>query len=184
MIYPGNAPLRAFRNTPLVQSFFERHADKIDRNNPRGCWNWIAAKSGAGYGVVKVNGKTAYVHRMVVELTGGPIPANLCVRHKCDNPACCFPGHLDLGTQADNNRDCRERGRHGYKLPLMKGEQKNQAKLTEAKVAAIRSEYVCGSRTNGTRALARRFGVAQSLISMVVSRERWVHVLNKEEIAA
>lgn len=178
MIYPGNAPLRAFRNAPLVQGFFDRHADKIERNNPDGCWNWIAAKSGAGYGVVRINGKTTYVHRMVVELTSGPIPADLCVRHKCDNPACCFPGHLEIGTKADNNRDCRERGRK----PI--GSAHVHAKLNEDKVRTVRAVYVPHHREFGGAALARRFGVCQQVVSDTVRRKTWAHVQRPEKEAA
>jgi hypothetical protein len=33
------------------------------------------------------------------------------VLHHCDNPKCFNPGHLYIGTDADNSRDCTDRGR-------------------------------------------------------------------------
>ena len=50
-------------------------------------------------------------HRLVWELTYGPIPATMCVLHQCDNPACIEPSHLFLGTQQDNIADMVAKGR-------------------------------------------------------------------------
>jgi hypothetical protein len=38
----------------------------------------------------------------------------MVIRHKCDNPVCVRPSHLEIGTDADNNRDMavRKRGAH------------------------------------------------------------------------
>lgn len=44
------------------------------------------------------------------------------VRHKCDNPRCINPEHLELGTHKDNTHDMLKRGRHTNSIPL--GESK------------------------------------------------------------
>jgi hypothetical protein len=50
-------------------------------------------------------------HRVAWTLANGPIPAGMHVLHTCDNPPCCNPGHLWLGTQADNMADMARKGR-------------------------------------------------------------------------
>lgn len=52
------------------------------------------------------------VHKVVWEVHFGPVPKGLVVRHSCDNPPCCNPDHLLIGTQQDNVNDMIERGRY------------------------------------------------------------------------
>lgn len=157
----------------LTQNFFERHGGKIEFGSPSGCWLWSAAMDGAGYGSVGARGKVRSAHREAFEAEHGENSAvGLVVRHRCDTPLCVNPSHLELGTVADNNRDRDERGRH----VALKGENHGLSKLTKADVLSIRAEYVHGSREFGQCALARRFGVAQSLISQTVHRKTWKHI--------
>lgn len=162
--------------------FFERYQERIALGAPSGCWLWSAGIGGSnGYGVVWARGKSRLVHREAYESVGGYGSADgLVVRHRCDTPACCNPAHLELGTYADNSRDMVERGRH----VAVRGEAKRNAKLTESDVRAIRAEYANPERTLSQKAIALRFGVDQSAISLIVTRKEWKHVADLPETAA
>lgn len=85
-----------------------------------GCHEWQGAvrKGKApqfGYGHMHTRrdgyNRVEYVHRIAYMEFIGEIPENMLVMHTCDNPICCNPDHLVLGTQQDNMRDCRDKGR-------------------------------------------------------------------------
>jgi hypothetical protein len=86
---------------------------------PDECWEWTGARFPYGYGHIAGSPKLGeprnlYAHRVAYELGFGPIPKGLFVCHSCDNPPCCNPKHLWLGTALDNARDRDAKG-HGPK---------------------------------------------------------------------
>lgn len=88
----------------------ERLAEKIDHKGPDDCWPWLASTGTTmGHGQIKFQGRPVNAHRVAFMLAYGYLPP--VVRHKCDNPPCCNPAHLEPGTIADNHRDMVERGR-------------------------------------------------------------------------
>ena len=122
-----------------------------------GCWEWQGAES-YGYGVILRNKERLRVHRVAYELWCEPIPKGMVIRHKCDNPCCVNPSHLETGTQAENIRDIVSRGRHG------------RTKLTKQQVKAIRAS------AEPNRALADKYGVGIIAIRRARSGETWKHV--------
>jgi hypothetical protein len=103
------------------RTFAERFWEKVDQRADDVCWLWNGrARHWAGYGMFHVgNDRAEQAHRVAYALAIGPIPSGLGVLHRCDNPPCCNPSHLFLGTQADNLKDMWAKGRarpHG-KVP-------------------------------------------------------------------
>lgn len=84
-----------------------------DDDDPGRCWEWQGRTDPKGYGKLFFirPGRSMLAHRYVYQEIHGPIPKGQQVRHTCDNPPCCNPAHLVLGTPADNQNDMRERGR-------------------------------------------------------------------------
>ena len=99
------------------------------RKTTSGCWGWVGASSGAGYGHTRIGGRNISAHRTSWELHFGAVPDGMCVLHRCDNRRCVRPDHLFLGTLSDNSRDCVEKGRHGQarKTHCKRGHEFNEA---------------------------------------------------------
>lgn len=86
---------------------------RVKVGKPDECWEWQGRLNTSGYGQMSIRGKLKLAHRLAYEVSKGPIPDGLVVRHSCDNPRCCNPAHLSIGTQADNVRDAHIKGRIG-----------------------------------------------------------------------
>lgn len=96
----------------------------------------------------------------------------MCVLHRCDNPPCCNPAHLFLGTHADNVRDKVNKGRQSrHSSP---GEAAGLAKLTNEQVLEMRRLYA--EEHIRQVDLAARFGVGQSAVSAILRRRTWSHI--------
>ena len=68
-----------------------------------GCWEWPTRMS-TGYGLTTVRGKKWLTHRLAYTLLVGPIPPGYQVDHRCCNPPCFNPFHLDAVPPAVNYR--------------------------------------------------------------------------------
>lgn len=77
------------------------------------CWIWIGEKNAEGYGKLRVAGKYVQAHRfmMTIILKFKPIPKDMLVCHRCDNPSCVRPDHLFMGTSSDNAKDAYHKGK-------------------------------------------------------------------------
>jgi HNH endonuclease len=149
-------------------------------NNPDNCWEWQAARTDKDYGHFMVGGRkggTEKTHRVAWCLTYGQIPDGLWVLHKCDNPPCCNPKHLFLGTSDDNIRDMvsKRRNSTGEQHGLNHiGELNVNSKLTADKVRYIRCRYASGD-VNFTE-LGREMCVNRSTIAGIVKQRLWKHI--------
>jgi hypothetical protein len=154
-----------------MRDFFERFEAIIQPEPNSGCWFWLGGATsgrklaGVGYGLFTRDQVKFYAHRCAYEaIHGEGSAAGLMVRHRCDNPLCVNPEHLLLGTNLDNMRDMRERGRSN------KGERNGACVLSHDQVRTIRE--MSDARVPQS-AIGRRFGISQSTVSLIVRGKRW-----------
>lgn len=114
-----------------------------------------------------------FAHRASWVLHFGPIPDGLFVLHKCDNPPCSNPAHLFLGGHLENARDKMQKGR----FVALRGEDHGMSKLTWDEVDDIRSFYVRGKRGRGYKSIAKKYGMALSVIAGIVNGHNWKNSL-------
>lgn len=139
---------------------------------PSGCLEWQGAKNTGGYGVIRLNGSTVGVHRIMLahklkdpSLLCSPImqPCHpVYALHSCDNRLCCEPKHLRAGDARDNGADASARNRHRPKR-----------KLTPEAVREIRRVAVTW---DGMCDMMKKHRVGQLAIRDVVARKFYKHV--------
>ena len=135
--------------------------EKNSRRESSGCLVWTG-RTNCGYGTF---GTKLRAHRVAWELANGrPVPPGLMVRHKCDNPPCIEPTHLEIGTAADNSRDAVERGR------TARGARNPQTVLSEDKVQMIRWLRRRGWKRS---LVARAFGVDKTTVRGMEQGDAW-----------
>lgn len=143
-----------------------RFWDKVEVKGREECWPWTGAINRKGRGQFR-HPETHWAHRAAYILASGEcIPPDMVVMHRCDNPRCCNPGHLSLGTQIENIADRHSKGRS--RAPH--GEYQGSAKLTDDAVKRIRADH------QPVEILASIYGVSKSTIFRVKSRSTWSHI--------
>ena len=143
----------------MLESLRRRFNGKVKAGGPDECWPWLA-KATANYGYGRMTaGRGRYLrsHQVAWALENGPIPEGASVLHSCDNPACCNPRHLSIGTQAENTADAKAKGRSSPP-PRHVGQSHPGAKLSDADADEIRR----GGST--LEQAAARFGVSVKTI--------------------
>jgi hypothetical protein len=128
-----------------------------------GCLIWLGAVDDYGYGWMRGGHRPDRTHRLMWRSVRGEIPLGMCVLHHCDNPACCNPDHLYIGTKADNARDrvCRNREADH------RGEKNGRAKIT-----LEQADEIFNSVENQC-VLAARYGITQGMVSRIKRGAAW-----------
>lgn len=143
----------------------ERFWTKVSKPSPDRCWEWQAGKNNYGYGQFRPGGlnEKRLSHRLAYEDAYGPIPKGVIIMHRCDNPACVNPAHLEAGTLRQNSQDMARKGR-------------GVARLQPGDVVRLRRDYIAGvSRQD----LAKRYRISIRSVDDFVYGRSWQHLLGK-----
>ena len=138
---------------------------KVDVGDPDDCWEFNGTPTDKrGYCQFALpRGRRVLAHRAAWELVNGEIGPGLFVCHHCDNPSCCNPLHLFVGTPKDNTQDAIKKGRQRRYFA---------AKLTPDQVGAIFSD------TRPVEEIINQYGIDRSQIFRIRSRNAWQSVTN------
>ncbi len=156
-----------------MRNFSPEEIEKFNKKTVKGqneddCWGWLGAKGSNGYSIFKIKYERFRAGRVSYFLENGIDPKEFDVCHTCDNPICCNPGHLFLGTRTENMQDAANKNR------TTKGSKNKRAKLTEKDIPIIIDLHK-NKKINQYK-LAKMYGVNQPTINRVVNRVLWGHV--------
>lgn len=126
-----------------------------------------------GYPLITFNLKHYKVHRFIYINCFGDVPTGMIVRHKCDNPACINPEHLEVGTHQDNLRDKMERERQA------KGSKIGISKLKENQVREIKALF----DTQLVSEIAKTYHVNWTTIKSIKEGRTWAWIRGDESCA-
>ena len=98
---------------PAKRNVIERIERSIINQSDDDCWiTHYSQKGGRSTHVTIRADRMRSLHRIAWEAHNAePIPEGMIVMHTCDNPPCCNPAHLVLGTPKDNTHDAISKGR-------------------------------------------------------------------------
>jgi len=158
-----------YHGAPSIEVKVAKFWDRVKRSDSNACWPWTGCVMPFGYGryiPIKRDRRIQTAHKFAIISSGVLVPNGMCVLHTCDNPPCCNPNHLYVGTYKQNAMDKVARGRQSR----ARGELCGMAKLSEDDVHFIRLSTERNAR------LASMFSVASGTISKIRKRQRWQHI--------
>ncbi len=114
--------------------------------------------------------RKVYLHRVIAELAYGfnGVGQESIVRHIDDNKLNNHLSNIAIGTSKDNSRDAHRNGR------TPQGSRHWKARFTESDIREMRSRHLAGQIQ---AKIARDFKAPHSLVSLILRRLLWKHVI-------
>lgn len=153
-----------------IKSYF---SERVSVDQETGCWNWKLRLDKGGYGIIGLRQyRDKRTHRVSYQIYNGEIPAGMVVMHSCDNPRCCNPDHLSVGTNMENMADSKNKGRGG--AYWFRGEENPKSILCAESVRRIRAMAAAGAKSKD---IAKAIGCGKTLAKLVADGKRWTHIV-------
>lgn len=152
----------------------QKIAKRFPDANPHVCWNM-----GGKIRTHKPLSTSAGVfgaHRASYFAYHGEIPYGMVIGHKCDNPRCVNPHHLEAITMAQNTKDACDR----FRMFPCRGETNGSAKLTRETALACIEE--CKRTGDGYRRIAKRLNLPPSAVKDLLSGRSWQHLTGGKRV--
>jgi hypothetical protein len=149
---------------------------KVNKKGEDDCWEWLGYKNKEGYGRTWINDHGYYAHRVIFDLAYPNTitlnaPASTSdsgfLLHTCDNPSCCNPRHLFVGTHADNMADKVAKGRS----PDFSGAKGPRCKLSMSQAQEIRQKRKEGI---SAKELAKQYGISLPSVKTLLAGKSYV----------
>jgi hypothetical protein len=137
------------------------------KETPDGCWECTSHSLDKGYPKFTRENRKWFISRWMYTQNIGPIPEGMIVRHKCDNPMCINPTHLELGTPYDNSADMVARGRSTV------GKQwKNKSRIPLEKIKEIKKALKDPIKKSYAT-IGKKFGVSKNTVMSISKGWTW-----------
>lgn len=161
--------------------------------NENGCWNCISHyQHPDGYVYVYSGNKKIKLHKRVLEIKLGrklKVDCDELTRHTCDNPQCCNPDHLLIGTHQQNYDDMVSRGRGywqnytGYfKWYEREGRKNKQQKPLLPKEVIINIYKDALENCIPYSQLDKKYGVCRGVCSNIANQKTYKHITENIEV--
>lgn len=155
----------------MLQKDIDRFLSKLTKQ-PNGCWEYIGAKDADGYGMFWFNGRTIGAHRFSIEyLANQPLNKGNQTCHSCDNPCCCNPNHLFIGSTQDNTADRHRKGRTAT------GSQIGTSTYSECDILKVKQAFCSRPHYRGIiKDLSKEFSISYAVVWNVCRNKGWRHI--------
>jgi len=163
----------------LTEKDIERFWSKVERKGDDECWEWKGTRDIGNYGKLYISSPkrtTLMAHRISYFLKNGKFPLEMKILHICDNPPCCNPNHLKIGTQKDNVDDCIKKGRRSPQ----NCDNNNRRILNSSQVIETKELYETGSYS--AREIAEKYCVHTTTINYILRGISWKEITGEIKI--
>ena len=161
------SPLKFASSQGQGETLEQRFWSRVQIKGVEECWPWLGKKNRNDYGFCNIEG-LRHSHRVAAYFHFGAYPKSKHIMHKCDNPICCNPNHLQIGTRELNLQDKIEKQRQA------KGSTHGKAKLDEKLVVNLREKYNSGYTIRELLPSAR--GVSYRVLWCALVGRTWRHI--------